>query len=337
MKKATYSDSKGNPMISVIIPVYNVEKYLKACLDSVLNQTFSDYEIICVNDGSADSSPAILADYQRKGILVITQENQGLSVARNVGAAHARGQYVYFLDSDDTIHPQMLACLYAWVTRFDADLAVCQLQRVRQVPTTFDAIDCDRVRGTVTTDPLRLLGDKGRFHIPVNACIKLYKKSLIVDLAFIPGIYFEDFPFAVCLMKKHPKTVVSRLPLYFYMENQSSITHSNWTVKKLTDYCVGLEAIIACYQDSPKEFAYISKHIFPKVIKQAFNSIFRRMDDPVGLVQVLQVYQRFFIHLNEKGGFSYKGHKLSRYWAYRRLMKAKDVAVVIPMMKRIFK
>ena len=98
------------PEISVIVPVYNVEKYLRECLDSVLKQTFSDFEVICVNDGSTDGSPAILAEYAAKDLRIktVTQENSGLSDARNTGMALAQGKYLYFLDSDDWIEPDTL-------------------------------------------------------------------------------------------------------------------------------------------------------------------------------------------------------------------------------------
>ena len=98
------------PEISVIVPVYNVEKYLRECLDSVQAQTFSDFEVICVNDGSTDGSPAILAEYAAKDlrIKIVHQENSGLSDARNTGMSFAQGKYLYFLDSDDWIEPDTL-------------------------------------------------------------------------------------------------------------------------------------------------------------------------------------------------------------------------------------
>ena len=102
------------PKISVIIPVYNVEEYLPVCLDSVLAQTFSDFEAVCVNDGSPDNSAAILEKYAKKDarIKVVSRPNGGLSAARNTGLENACGEYIYFLDSDDYIHPQLLEILY---------------------------------------------------------------------------------------------------------------------------------------------------------------------------------------------------------------------------------
>ena len=104
----------SNVKVSVIVPVYNVEKYLKDCLNSVINQTLEDIEIICVNDGSTDNSLAILEDYAKKDsrIKIINQKNKGLSGARNTGMKHVQGEYILFLDSDDWLKEDALSELY---------------------------------------------------------------------------------------------------------------------------------------------------------------------------------------------------------------------------------
>ena len=113
------------PKISIIIPVYKVEKYLRRCLDSVLNQTFTDWEAICVNDCSPDNSGAILNEYaaRDKRIKVINhKENSGLSASRNTAIEHATGDYVMYLDSDDFIHPQTMEIAYYLAQRDDSDI-----------------------------------------------------------------------------------------------------------------------------------------------------------------------------------------------------------------------
>ena len=112
------------PKISIIIPCYNVEKYLHRCLDSVIGQTFEDFEVICVNDGSPDNSGSILEEYAAKDkrIKILTQKNQGLSMARNNGKALAQGKYIYFLDSDDFIHPQCLEIAHYIAEKYEVDL-----------------------------------------------------------------------------------------------------------------------------------------------------------------------------------------------------------------------
>ena len=112
------------PKVSIIVPVYNVEKYLRQCLDSVLNQTFQEFEAICINDGSTDSCAQILDEYAKKDsrIKVITQDNKGLSEARNTGLKHVQGDYVFFLDSDDSIHPQCLDICHSFIQKDNADM-----------------------------------------------------------------------------------------------------------------------------------------------------------------------------------------------------------------------
>ena len=114
--------------ISVIIPIYNVEKFLPRCLDSVINQSFKNIEIICVNDGSTDKSGKILAKFAEKDarFRVITQDNQGLSASRNNGMEVASGTYIFFLDADDYLHPQTLEIFYATAQKSECPIVISQ-------------------------------------------------------------------------------------------------------------------------------------------------------------------------------------------------------------------
>lgn len=118
--------------ISIVIPVYNVEKYLRECLDSLLNQTFKDFEIICIDDGSTDSSYKILEEYKNKDerLIVVQQENQGAAVARNKGIEIANGKYIQFLDSDDVFEPNMLETLYEEAIANNSDMVVCSAKKI---------------------------------------------------------------------------------------------------------------------------------------------------------------------------------------------------------------
>ena len=104
----------NNPVISIIIAVYNAERYIKRCLDSILNQTFNDFEVICINDGSSDDSRKIIKDYAQRDrrIVYIEQENKGVSATRQVGLDHAKGLYVIHVDPDDWVEPNFLELLY---------------------------------------------------------------------------------------------------------------------------------------------------------------------------------------------------------------------------------
>ena len=128
------------PEISVIIPVYKCEQYLEACVDSILNQTFSDFEIILVDDGSPDSSGKIcdaLAEKHNK-ILVLHQENQGQAAARNNGVKIAHGEWLHFVDCDDSLHPQMLESLYNAVSEDNVKLAMCSAIQDESLPDDFN-------------------------------------------------------------------------------------------------------------------------------------------------------------------------------------------------------
>ena len=129
------------PKVSVVIPVYNTAPYLRQCLDSVLAQTLREIELICVDDGSTDGSAAILKEYASKSpvsctsINILTQENAGQSVARNIGTAHARGKYIYYLDNDDALHPHALERLYQVAEALRLDILFltlrCCMKRTR--------------------------------------------------------------------------------------------------------------------------------------------------------------------------------------------------------------
>ena len=122
------------PQISVVLPVYNVEEYLRQCLDSLANQTFEDFEVICVNDGSGDSSLSILEEYasEDERFKIISQENKGLSGARNTGMDHIKGKYTIFVDSDDWLELNALEKLYNKITALDSDILMYKFRFFNQ-------------------------------------------------------------------------------------------------------------------------------------------------------------------------------------------------------------
>lgn len=225
--------------VAVIIPVYNVEKYLPQCLDSVINQTLSDIEIICVNDGSTDKSGKILAEFAAKDkrIKVINQQNQGQSVARNKGLQLASGKYIFFVDSDDFIHRQTLEYLF-----FVAEKTGCKV-----------------VASPVGKNSKKLpYGAKNsKYHVYENALLhllqnsasssviwnKLYSADLVKDKKFIEGICFEDWPWVTCLFALLDKYAVVTNNFYYYNTSNQSTMRSIFTSKKIADYAVGIRAV----------------------------------------------------------------------------------------------
>ena len=136
-------DSSSDIKVSIIIPVYNVEKYLRQCLDSIVNQTLKEIEVICINDGSTDNSPIILEEYEKKDprIRVITQENMGSGVARNRAIQQAKGKYIGFMDSDDWADPTMFEKLYENAELNNSDIVMCPMLIINESGQGLSRID----------------------------------------------------------------------------------------------------------------------------------------------------------------------------------------------------
>lgn len=178
-------------MISIIVPIYNIEDYLRSCLDSILNQTYSDFELILVEDGSVDRSGLICDEYagQDSRIIVIHQENQGLPAARNVGLKRMRGDYVTMIDGDDCVHTLFLEILYKLITSGDYDFSMCSYQSIDDI----DEVDlshllledeCSQPQVISGHDCMyNLYKKKGDMHYAV-VWNKLYRQEVVEDVYF---------------------------------------------------------------------------------------------------------------------------------------------------------
>ncbi len=223
------------PIISVIVPVYNVEKYLSKCLDTILNQTFSNIEIICVNDGSTDGSRKILAQYAQKDsrIKIVDKKNGGLSSARNAGMKVATGEFYSFIDSDDWIDVTMLEKLYKSMVSLNTDISICAVHQFDETNQKiddsnpyytlgyFDESFDNRAFCYVDTKPFLM-------DVCVMAWNKLYRKSFIDECQakFPDGLIFEDGPFFFSIFFKTKRISIVRDFLYYYRINRSgSIIH----------------------------------------------------------------------------------------------------------------
>lgn len=180
------------PQISIIVPVYNVEKYLDKCLSSILSQTFTDFELILVDDGSTDGSGEICDRYAESDARVRTyhQKNQGQAVARNYAIRKAKGEYLGFVDSDDWIEPDMYGRMMLSAHEDNADIVICRLQTITEKGSISKIIGYDSShimsRDQATSEILR---DEMMPSFPVN---KIYRRSLFEGVEFPPDRYFED-------------------------------------------------------------------------------------------------------------------------------------------------
>lgn len=209
-------------MISVIVPVYNVEKYLERCVKSIAAQTYKDLEILLIDDGSTDKSGEMCDDFQQTDsrIKAFHKQNGGLSDARNYGIEHSAGEFISFVDSDDYIDEKMLETLHRLITENDADLAVCSAMDV------FEGKEVTQVKeikefnlNKVESYKYMLRGDG----IP-SACNKLYKRQTVGNVRFPVGKLYEDGFFTPQILKKVEKTAVTSKPMYYYFRRADSIT-----------------------------------------------------------------------------------------------------------------
>ena len=226
--------------ISIIVPVYNAEKYLRECLDSLTAQTFSDIEILCINDGSTDSSLSILEEYAQKDgrIKVFSQENQGPSVARNLGLENAQGDYITFVDSDDWVSGEMCEKTYKKAVSTNADAVLFSHYRT----SNGHIIEDDRLGALVDTTGGEVFDFNSNTEIivemvPVETVGKLYKRSFLkeYELRFPISIRLcEDMCFFYNLCLKNPKITVLSLPFYYYRINtQNSLIKRPDAIKML--------------------------------------------------------------------------------------------------------
>lgn len=225
-------------LISVIIPVYKVEDYLEKCVESVINQTYSNLEIILVDDGSPDCCGEICDKYAEKDrrIKVIHKENGGLSDARNAGMKIATGEYFAFIDSDDWVESGYFGTLYRLLKDNDADLSAISLCSVNE-----EGKEIGRHCGGET----HLLDDtvamENMFHrdgLPWCAPAKLYKRSLFDGITYPRGILMEDKATTYKIFARCKTIVYSDIPLYKYLVRQGSIMRSQFSEKRMRSFAI---------------------------------------------------------------------------------------------------
>jgi glycosyltransferase involved in cell wall biosynthesis len=209
------------PFVSIIVPVYNVEEYIKECLVSIRNQTLKDIEIIIVNDGSTDNSINIVKKEKLHDsrIKIITQSNKGLSEARNTGIRHSKGEYISFVDSDDYISEKMIEVLYSTAKENDCDIVSCQYA---QFADNLILYESKENKFDINFENILLR------KVPPIACNRLYKTSLFIDykIKFPKNIYHEDVATTFKLYFFSKKTLSLDETFYYWRKRANSISNS---------------------------------------------------------------------------------------------------------------
>lgn len=227
-------------LISVIIPVYNVEKYLNKCIESVVNQTYKNFEVILIDDGSTDQSPTICENWTKKDsrIKVYHKENGGLSDARNSGLAKARGDYVAFVDSDDYVHFKYLEILLKNLLENNAEISVCNYLKVTEGKKVLEEeID----NNTLVYEGKKIIDQiYDNNSITVVAWNKLYKKQLFEIVKYPEDRVHEDEYVIHQLLYQCQKVVYTSCKLYYYLQRNNSIT-SKFSLKRVKDAVTAFE------------------------------------------------------------------------------------------------
>ena len=224
--------------LSIIVPVYNVEPYLRRCIDSILAQTFTDFELILVDDGSPDNCPAICDEYAEKDprIVVIHKENGGISDARNAGLDIARGEYIGFVDSDDFIHPQTYEIALKAAFDYEADIVQWGLLKFQNI----DEIEIDSVQQSESAFRNILIFDNvANTYYPENiwkishtVWNKLYKRHIFDNVRFPKGLINEDSYILLQTLDASSKYVIIEEKLYYYYQRADSIMHVEYSPKR---------------------------------------------------------------------------------------------------------
>lgn len=262
--------------LSIIVPVYNSEKYISKCLDSLVNQSLKDIEIIVVNDGSTDKSLEILKKYESKKVKIITQKNSGVASARNTGLKEAKGEYIAYVDSDDWVELDMFEKLYDKAIENNYDAVMCD----------FWYIDDEKKWEGISTNNKDIVTNKEKkqFMIKMFPVIwnKIYKREKIKKYKFKPGVWAEDVEYLYKILPSIDNIAVINEPLYYYYQRE--VSESRLYDKRVYNYIDNFNGIVEFYQKNKYyelykkelEFCYV-RYLYATFVKRA--SYFESYDD----------------------------------------------------------
>lgn len=243
---------QSKPLVSVIVPIYKVEKYLRQCVDSIINQTYRKLEIILVDDGSPDHCGAICDEYAAKDnrIQVIHQENRGLSAARNAGLDAAKGEYLFFLDSDDWIACNTIQSMLGRYEETGADLVLCDISPFYESDYSGPEKQKSPLKTEVLSqEPLiERLMQKAAWYYCV-AWNKLYRRTMLEQIRFPDGFIHEDEAVAHRIFEKCQTIAVIAEPMYYYRQTNNGIMAAGVSVKS-TDILSALADRLSCARDN---------------------------------------------------------------------------------------
>ena len=255
--------------VSVIVPVYNTKQYLKKCLDSLLEQTMSDIEIIVINDGSTENIDVIIENYNNKKIKYIKKENEGIGKTRNLGINIAKGQYIMFVDSDDYVDKNYVKSLYEAVHNNNSDVGVCDFYKLENSKLELNHLP------TFATSSLAENSEM-IFNVYTGVWNKIFKKSILVNnnITFVEDLKYEDTPFVIKAINSAKSVTKIDEPLYIYIIHEKSQTTT--IDSKIFD----IFSIVNIMYDYAKQFDYLIEPVRELITEMIINySIDQRLVD----------------------------------------------------------
>lgn len=255
--------------ITIIVPVYNTEKFLAKCITSIINQTYTDLEIILVDDGSVDNSLKICKEFENKDsrIKVIHKENGGQGSARNLALDIANGEYIGFVDSDDFIHPRFYEILMKLMCDKDADIVCCHYQFINpDTGCNFDELNYDEISscGTILETNEFLSKFEEYYHAVswISPCTKLYKREMFDGVRYPEGIIDEDSYILHHIIGNSKKMFRVKTPLYYYVLSQGSTSRSAFSAKRFHKNGSNLDRVMFFKERNVKSQVYYFERLY---------------------------------------------------------------------------
>ena len=261
-------------LISIIIPVYNVKAFICRCIDSILNQTYKNIDVILVDDGSTDGSSLICDNYSIKyaNIRAFHTRNHGLSAARNYGIKKAKGNFIMFIDSDDFIPEFAVETLLNGIIKYNADIACGKLYKI--YPNETNPHEINNCKYILLDNEKALENMMYMHNITNSASGKLYKRKLFDNIEFPEGRLYEDLGTIYNVLGKSSKVVITDDIVYYYYQNNNSIIHKKYTPKRLDAFYFAMQ-----------ELNYV-KDNYKKIINSA---IYRTFFESVSIINDMPV------------------------------------------------
>tara|TARA_B110000240_G_scaffold196821_1_gene250045 strand:- start:293 stop:1297 length:1005 start_codon:yes stop_codon:yes gene_type:complete len=293
-------------LISIIIPVYNVEKYIEQCLESVCNQTYTNLEIILVNDGSTDNSGLLCDKFATKGarIKLIHKRNGGLSDARNVGTEHAKGDYIFYLDSDDYIKKNCIAVLYDSIQKYNADVV--------QANFYYDYPDYLLYNNKLKNKVIIYTKEEALTKLIEQQVIKNFAwgKLIRADIAkkhlFPKGKYFEDTLWMYQIIKASKKYVIVSKPMLYYLQRKTSISGS-FSIRNIDQLELNAKRLKQIKKQEPSELYFKALKKFNDLILQ-HQFIISLKSNKLNKIEYQIILAKYIIEFGLKNQFCVRHH-----------------------------